>query len=175
MFLRVPSGFERTTSISVTEREAEDTMTMWGGNQRGSGTRRMSGIETPVPGDRDKLSSERRTFVIIGIALTQQSEHLTPSSDWEKVSDFLLLHYNLLRQIKQKYHLQLSKISSYIFFSWSKLQSCVPSPLTQCPMSGVRLTSLDLSNQSFSPRWFSSKVQQSEEAKIYHQNLINLD
>lgn len=77
MFLRVPSGFEWTISISVAERPAEDTMTMRGRHQRGSGTRRMSGIEIPVPGDRDKLSSERRTFVIIGIALTQQSEHLT--------------------------------------------------------------------------------------------------
>ena len=37
----------------------------------------MSGIEILDTGDRDKLSVERRRFVIIGIALTQYSEHLT--------------------------------------------------------------------------------------------------
>ena len=147
MFLQVPSGFERTISISVTEREAEDTMTMWGKHQRGSGTRRMSGIETPVPGDRDKLSPERRTFVIIGIALTQHSEHITPISEQEKkLTSFFFI--NWFSQMKQKSHLDLLKITicSY-FFSWSKLLS--PSPLTQCSMSGARLSSLDLSNQSF--------------------------
>ena len=38
---------------------------------------RMSGIEILDRGDRDKLSVERRRFVIIGITLTQYSEHLT--------------------------------------------------------------------------------------------------
>ena len=33
----------------------------------------MSGIEILDRGDRDKLSAERRLFVIIGIALTQHS------------------------------------------------------------------------------------------------------
>ena len=37
----------------------------------------MSGIEILDRGDRDKLSVERRRFVIIGITLTQYSEHLT--------------------------------------------------------------------------------------------------
>ena len=51
---------------------------MLGKYQQGSGLEeRMSGIEILDTGDRDKLSVERRRFVIIGIALTQYSEHLT--------------------------------------------------------------------------------------------------
>ena len=37
----------------------------------------MSGIEILDRGDSDKLSVDRRRFVIIGIALTQYSEQLT--------------------------------------------------------------------------------------------------